>query len=52
MGRIKFLPLDKSIESQNLRDNSTLVLMGLQALEFDPNCKDEGVEVSEMTRVL
>ena len=30
MGQIKILPLDKTIESQNLKDNTTLVLMGMQ----------------------
>lgn len=47
MGQIKILPLDKTIASQQIQDNSTLVLMGMQNFQFSPECKDPGIQVSQ-----
>lgn len=47
MGQIKILPLDKTIASQNIQDNSTLVLMGMQNFQFSPQLKDPGIQLDD-----
>ena len=46
MGKIKVLGLDKTVESQQIHENTTLVLMGMKANTFDKDCKDPLIEVS------
>jgi hypothetical protein len=46
MGQVKILPLDQTVESQNLPDDATLVLMGMESFVWDKLAKEPGIEVS------
>lgn len=47
MGHVKILPLDQTVESQNLPNNSTLVLMGMSTFVWDSNSKEAGIEIDK-----
>lgn len=48
---MKLLPLNQTVESALIKDNSTLILMGIQAFSLDQKNKDPSLKVSSVVFV-